>query len=187
MFPWLDTLILIILGYFTYSGYTNGFTKSFILIIQYVTCVLVSYMFYGKLAEFFVKNTAWPNALQVFLKELLSGNAVAKFFANKIALIIVSIISYIILYCAIWLVFKIIIAILEAITELPILHEINALGGVFMGFLKGCLASIIVSSLLFIISIGFPALRDLCNSSPLVNFFNFGSLLNNDLITQYFS
>ncbi|MCL1913188.1 MAG: CvpA family protein [Eubacteriaceae bacterium] len=178
MFSWVDLPIAGILVYNIYEGYRNGFAKSLVYLVRFIVCLIASYTLCGRVADFYLKYTFWPARMEKIIAEMFANSVGFTFMAKSVSQFIVNIAGFITVYIILWLVFLFVIAISDLITNLPILKTFNTAAGTLVGIVKGLLASVIVSSVFWVLGYFIPPLMTMCESSVLVKFFYLGSLLN---------
>ena len=69
--------------------------------------------------------------------EALSVNTFNEYIARYLAMVVTSSAAFLITYLIAFLVIKIIMALIDMITELPIIHGLNKAGGILLGGLEG--------------------------------------------------
>ena len=178
MFPWLDLIIVIVFIISVIKGYKDGFTKSFLTLVQFVACIALSYIFYPKLAAHLLANAEWTKSLEETILRLMGLSQTFSSAAQSVTAVIVSILCFAGIYFACWLVFRILIFIANKVAQIPVLKQVNKLGGIIVGAFKGLLLSVIFSTAVWLLSqLGMAFAAALCEPSYLVKFLYLGSIL----------
>lgn len=93
-----------------------------------------------------------PEALKVFLKEnrnsemfeILKATKIEEYIGGTIAAIAINALVFVLVFVFVMFVLKIITHVFDIISMLPILHQLNKLGGGFLGLVQGILVSWII-------------------------------------------
>ena len=126
-----DILILIILGFFTFSGFRNGFIKEAARIVGMVSGFFVAHNFHDDLMPFLEVHIVNPNILTV--------------------------ISYLGVFCITLVIINTLAMVLQKFFELILLGWLNRLLGTLLGLIKGIL---LVSIIIFILEIAPAEIRE---------------------------
>ena len=178
MIPWLDIIIVAVFVISVIKGYKDGFTKSFLLLVQFIACIAVSYIFYPRVAKYLLENAGWVDSIEKMIHNMMSSSPNVNALAQSITSVIISIICFVGLYFACWIIFKVIILIANKIAEIPVLKQVNKIGGIIVGAFKGLLLSVAFSTVVWLVaSFGSDFLTKLCNSSYFVKILYIGSLI----------
>ena len=178
MFPWLDLIIAAVVVISVIKGYKDGFTKSFLTLVQFAASIVLSYIFYPKLASHLLANAEWTKSLEQTIIKIMGLSQTYNAAAKSVTAVIVSIICFAAIYLACWIVFKVLILIAGKIAEIPVLKQVNKLGGIAVGAFKGLLLSAAFSTVMWLLSqMGIAFAAALCESSYLVKFLYLGSIL----------
>lgn len=81
---------------------------------------------------------------------------IAENIAGTLSTIIINILSILAIYFAVRIIFAVLISILNALVELPILKQFNKIGGIAVGILKGILGAMILFALTIPLTTIFP-------------------------------
>lgn len=122
---WIDVTILIIILFNIFLGYRRGVIAEVLTLVGLVTAIFVSIFWYTDLSLFLMKQFQWDQTL-------------------------LNILSFIVIFVFVIIVFRLMENILKRITALLLLNWINNLGGAFFGLIRG---SVIVSLLLFLLNV----------------------------------
>jgi len=126
-----DILILIIIGFFTFSGFRNGFIKEAARILGMVSGYMTANNFYDDLMPFLEVHISNPNILIV--------------------------VSYLCIFCITLVIINTLAMLLQRIFELILLGWLNRLLGTLLGLIKGIL---VVSIIIFILEIAPSQIRE---------------------------
>ena len=126
-----DILILIILGFFTFSGFRNGFIKEAARIVGMVGGFFAAHNFHDDLMPFLEVHIANPNILTVA--------------------------SYLVVFCITLVIINTLAMVLQKFFELILLGWLNRLLGTLLGLIKGIL---MVSIIIFILEIAPTEIRE---------------------------
>ena len=126
-----DILILIILGFFTFSGFRNGFIKEAARIVGMVGGFFAAHNFHDDLLPFLEVHIANPNILTV--------------------------VSYLAVFCITLVIINTLAMVLQKFFELILLGWLNRLLGTLLGLIKGIL---MVSIIIFILEIAPTEIRE---------------------------
>lgn len=137
-----DLFILIVILIFMLMGYYKGLIKSILSVIQYFVVTILSIMLAPQVSKIFIEKLnldlviiEWAkNNEKLFPANLeIISDSILKNFAGRI----INILSVIVLFIVLRLVFAIVIMILNKVANLPILGVVNKLGGLLIGAVNG--------------------------------------------------
>ena len=126
-----DIFILIILAFFTFSGFKNGFIKEATRILGMIGGFSAAHNFHDNLIPFLEVHISNPNILTV--------------------------VSYLAVFCITLVIMNTLAMVLQKFFELILLGWLNRLLGTLMGLIKGVL---VVSIIIFILEIAPAAIRE---------------------------
>ena len=153
-----DIIILAVVFLFTAIGYYRGLIRSVLSLVQFFVVTMLSIYF----APIFSKILIEKFNLDLIIIDWAKNNI--DLFANTIGIMseeilkniagrIINVVSIIILFIVLKIIFTFIIAILSKIGDLPIINVVNKLGGLVFGIITGIivvyLAIIIINWLPF--------------------------------------
>lgn len=142
----VDIVILIIIGIFTLIGYCRGILGTAFSLVQYVAVIYFSILLTPIMSQFLINTfkldivildwvysnpSIFENALSVLDETVVTG----------IVFRVINVISIILLFVLLKILFSIIFSILNKITKLPIINEVNKLGGILVGVVEGVVIS----------------------------------------------
>lgn len=165
----VDIAILIVIGIFTVLGYYRGILGTVFSLIQWIAIVYFSIL----LTPFFSQFMVSKFKLDVIMVEWVHSHpeifnkAVALLtdeMLHNIVLRIINVLSILLLFILLKILFSVIFSILNKIVKLPILNEINKLGGIVAGMAEG----IVITYLLMLLINWLPisALEPIKNELP---------------------
>ena len=138
----VDIAILILIGTFGIVGYYRGVLGAAFKLIQWIAIVYFSILLTPFFSQFIVDKfkldivmmdwlyshpETFNKAVSLLTDEML----------HNLVLRIINVLSIIIVFILLKVLFSIIFSILNKITQLPILNEINKIGGVIAGIAEG--------------------------------------------------
>lgn len=136
----LDGLILLLLIGGLFSGYKKGLIKGTVSLIGMLAAVVVAWKLSPDLG---------PALMEIIpLPETVSDSSLPLFFLEKP---IYMALAFVLLFLVTRLLFSIVANILTAVADLPVLAQINGLGGALVGFLKALLLIFVAVNLLHIL------------------------------------
>lgn len=187
---WIDIVIVVVLCIGVFSGMARGFVASITSVACMIVSIIVAKTYYKTLALFLILNTPLKDVLSDFMakRKLLQGlngfmpngtmtTFYSDYFAKDIqtflSIAIINLISIIIIYLAVRTVLYIVEGYVKNAAELPVLNEINRLGGGAIGLLKTVLILLLIFAAIIPVSNVLPwqSLRDGLQSSALAKYF----------------
>ena len=181
----IDIILVAIIALFTFIGYKQGLVKAAIKILSFFIAIAVALILYKPISGLIIKHTTIDDKIKNtitsnvkieekqeenseehqdqsnIIKENLSNKLIAgannsiEQIADAFTTKLIEIIVILLLYIIARIILKFISALTDAITNLPILKQINKTGGIIYGFLKGI---IIIHVLLAIIYLASPVI-----------------------------
>lgn len=187
----LDLIIVAIIGLSALAGYKKGLIKVAFKLLSFILAIVISIMIYKPISDFIINRTPIDDTIEATIAERLNAsdttseeinNFVSNYFSNiknaSTAVIADTISNTIINVAVIIIVFIIanIILILfkfigDLIGKLPLLKEVNNIGGLLYGILRGFVIIYILFAVLSIIS-------------PLANINGLLTLINKSIIAN---
>lgn len=200
----IDLAIVVIVALCTFIGYKQGFIKVAIKLVATIVAIVVALILYKPISGLIIDNTSIDNNIQISIANKLlpegslgtdeisidinslpdvivkncenTVNSIAEVISTKI----IEIITIIVIYFVVKIVLKFITALADLIAKLPILNQINKLGGTIYGVLKGF---IIVFSIFAVVSLIAPLIGE--NFMENINQSYIGSFMyNNNLLLK---
>ncbi len=130
-----------------------------------------------------IKVEFLPAGLKDYVADLImksrsSLQGFSEYFTENLSMVIYEGICFVIVFIIALILWKIITLIVDKIAGLPVLKQVNGLGGFAMGLIKGLFFCVITSSLCYLISMtDMPLLSEALNSSMLAKYFYIGFIL----------
>lgn len=202
----IDIIVILIFLACIFMGYKRGLTKVIIHLLSFILAIIISLILFKPISTLIINNTDIYTNLSNSIQETLQKNEEEEktnkekpnvliesinetvdetkenatvAVANSIAETIINIIVIVILFIVIRIILFFIKFIFSTITDLPIIKQIDKLGGFIYGVLE---ALLIVLVLLAIISfVDIPELQLAIKSSILTSF-----LYNNNILLMLF-
>lgn len=187
----LDLIVFILIVLITFMGYKKGLIKVAFKLISFVLAIIISIILYKPISTFIINNTPLYEKIENTVEERLSSSettqkeadnllsnyyyagrqlAVAKISEN-VAITIVNISVIFIVFISSRLVLGLFKFSGDLIAKLPLIKQINHLGGFIYGVIKS-----------FIIVYAFFAIISLL--APLIDLNNFIELINSSIISN---
>jgi len=157
---WVDVVIIVFLVVAAIKGYVDGFVLSLLNIAGLVISIIAAKLYFKELAQYLISSTQLYNKIYGFIsKGLENNNMIGNYYNNVIeagsqagilnaagtvSTIIIYIISILIIFFSVRLVFSIILHYLNTLVELPVLKQFNKMGGIVIGLAKGILGIMIL-------------------------------------------
>ncbi len=136
----LDGLIVLLLIGGLFSGYRKGLIKETVSLLGVLAAVFVAWQFSPDLGPVLMEIIPLP--------ETVSDSGLPLFLLAKP---IYTALAFVLLFLVTRLLLSIVAKILTAVADLPVLAQINGLGGALLGFLKALLLIFVLVNLLHIL------------------------------------
>lgn len=138
----VDIAILIIIGIFTILGYYRGILGTAFSLIQWIAITYFSILLTPFFSQFVVSKFKLDIVMidWVYSHSEIFNKAVTLLtdeMLHNIVLRIINVLSIIVLFILLKILFSVIFSILNKIVKLPILNEINKIGGIVAGMAEG--------------------------------------------------
>lgn len=138
----VDIAIIIIVGIFTIIGYYRGLLGTAFSLVQYIAVVYFAVLLTPVFSQFLVSTFKLDIIIfdWIYSNPGIFGNITSLMeeeVINGFVFRIINVISIILLFILLKLLFSIIFSILNKITKLPIINEVNKIGGIIVGFVEG--------------------------------------------------
>lgn len=163
----IDLVIIAIVLLFTFLGYKRGFVKLAIRLCTFFIAIVVAFMLYKPAAKLVITNTEIDEKIENTITSKLltegsaedtkvekkdlpsiilkSGENTVKNISNSIAVTLIEVACLLVIFILMKIALKFVTALADLIAKLPLLKQINKLGGTVYGIIEG----------LFIIFVGF--------------------------------
>lgn len=164
---WIDIIIIIILIVNALKGLTRGFILSIFNLLGFILSAYIAKLYYLDLSKYIIDHTSIFEKIRDFVLKRLDLFIIAKapdviknrifsgqdmysntgqmsildqsILADKLANVILNLISIVIIFFAARIIIMAIGGLIQYIAELPVLKQLNRLGGFVFGVLKGLL------------------------------------------------
>ena len=208
----LDVIIVAIIALNVYLCYKKGLVNLAVGLIAVFAAIILSVLFYKPVTNIIIENTQFdetiekaiienfsayvPEGAQVGYTGILSyletevGNAVNKTqnevvyeSAGAIAVKVINLISFIVIFTVVRVALFALTFIADAITSLPILKQLDDVGGILYGLIKALLIIYVVLAVVFFIAnlSANATIADAISSSYVTKFFYEHNILLNIL------
>ena len=172
----IDVILVAFIALFTFIGYKQGLVKAAIKILSFFIAIVIALVLYKPVSNFIIKNTTIDEKIQSVMvkntkleekEETEDSNIVKQNLSNKIiagandtiedvsnafTVKIIELGVIIILYIVTRIILIFVSKLTDLITKIPGLKQINALGGIIYGFIKGVLLVYIILGVIYLVS-----------------------------------
>ena len=187
----IDLIVLALIALSTFIGYKKGLIKVAFSLVSFILAIIISITLYKPVSNFIINYTPIDDNIETAIQERLSSsditeeetkNIISNYFSNvqnTSAAVIAKTISTTIINIGCMLIVFIISKIIllffkfigDLISKLPLIKQVNQIGGFLYGLLKGFIIIYILLALIAIIS-------------PLVDMNEIINMINNSIITN---
>lgn len=202
----IDIIVILIFLACIFFGYKRGLTKVIIHLLSFVLAIIISLILFKPISTLIINNTDIYTNLSNSIQETLQNDKneekttkekpnviidsinkkvdetkedATVAIANSIAETIINIMVILILFIVIRIILFFIKFIFSAITELPIIKQIDKVGGFVYGVLEALLIVFVILAIISFVNI--PELQLAIKSSILTSF-----LYNNNILLMLF-
>lgn len=182
----VDLIVIAIIALSTFLGYKRGLIKSLLKIFSFVIAIILAFTLCTPVTNFIINKTEIDEKIeQTIIKKIvpqenvdgkmeedqveIDDNTVnllkvdkvmmVKNLANVISVKIIKILSLISIFIVVKIILLIIMKLTDFITKIPVMKQLNELGGIIYGCIQGLFLIFLVFGLIFvmtpIISAGF--------------------------------
>lgn len=193
MFILVDLIVVGIIALFTFLGYKQGLVKAAIKILSFFIAIIVALLLYKPISNVIVNNTQIDENITNTIMEKITPEGIASTdqvemtdnlaiklvgeatstieeISNAFAIKLIEVCVLLILYIVIKIALRFILALTDIITKLPLIKQINKLGGTIYGVVKGVIMVYVILGVIYLIA-------------PIMNK-NVSSAINNSFITK---
>lgn len=149
----IDFIIIGIIVAFLFVGYIKGLVGSILSLVQYVVVIFLAFQLNGQVSKLLIEQFHLDSTILTWLYQhaglaennlqLISEEMIQYFVAR-----IISVIAFLTVFIVLKIFFWILVTILNRVTKLPILNEVNKLGGILAGGIEGILIVYILITLI---------------------------------------
>jgi len=200
----IDLIIVAIIALCTFIGYKQGLIKVAVKLVATIIAIIIALMLYKPVSTLIIDNTSIDEQIQTSITNKLipedapeteetlinteslpdlivsSSENTVKSISEIISTKLIELIVIVILYLVVKIVLKFITLLADLIAKLPVLNQVNKLGGTIYGVLKGL---ILVFAIFAIISLAAPLIGE--NFMKDINESYIGSFMyNNNLLLK---
>lgn len=200
----IDLIIVVVIALCTFIGYKQGLIKVAVKLVATIIAIILALILYKPISTLIIENTSIDEQIQTSITNKLipeesseveeslinteslpdliisSSENTVKSISEVISTKLIELFVIIILYIVIKIVLKFITLLADLIAKLPILNQINKLGGTIYGVLKGL---ILVFAIFAVVSLAAPLIGE--NFMENINQSYIGSFMyNNNLLLK---
>ena len=193
MFILVDLIVVGIIALFTFLGYKQGLVKAAIKILSFFIAIIVALVLYKPISNVIVNNTQIDENITNTIMEKITPEGIASTdevemtdnlaiklvgeatstieeISNAFAIKLIEVCVLLLLYIVIKIALRFILALTDIITKLPLIKQINKLGGTIYGVVKGVIMVYVILGVIYLVA-------------PIMNK-NVSSAINNSFITK---
>ena len=187
----IDFIILGIIAAFLFVGYIKGLVRSILSLIQYVVVIFFAFQLNDAVSKLLIKQFELDGAILNWLYNqfglvennlyLLNEEMVQMFVAR-----IINVIAFVVVFVILKIFFWILMTILNRVVKLPILNEVNKLGGMVLGGVEGILIVYILITLINWLPLpSLDSIKELLATSFIGNKINYYvPVITNEIVNQ---
>lgn len=149
----IDFIIIGIIVAFLFVGYIKGLVGSILSLVQYLVVIFFAFQLNGQVSKLLIEQFHLDSTILTWFYQnaSLSENNL-QFISEEMIQSFVARIIHVIAFLTVFIVLKIffwiLVTILNRVTKLPILNEVNKLGGILVGGIEGILIVYILITLI---------------------------------------
>ena len=174
-----DLAVIAIIGLSTFIGYKQGLVKSAIKILSFFIAIVVALVLYKPLSSIIIKTTPIDDNIKNVMIEKITPEGINESqevevqddlglkilgeatntieeIADTFTVKLIEAVTILLIYIIVKIALKFITALADLIAKLPVLKQVNKLGGTVYGIIKGI---ILVYTLLAIVYLAAPLLN----------------------------
>ena len=175
----IDLVLILIRALFTFIGYKQGLVKSALKILSFFIAIAVALILYKPISSIIIKNTTIDDRLEDSIMEkikieqkeetedneksnvvknnlsnkiIAGANSTMEEAANAFAVKLIELCVILLLYIAARIALMFITALADLIAKLPILKQINEIGGFAYGLIKGIVIVHVILAIIYLVS-----------------------------------
>lgn len=175
MFILVDLIVVGIIALFTFLGYKQGLVKAAIKILSFFIAIIVALVLYRPISNVIINNTQidenitntimekiTPEGIEASDKVEMTDNLAIKLvgeatstieeIANAFAIKLIEVCVLLLLYIIIKIALRFILALTDIITKLPLINQINKLGGTIYGVIKGVIMVYVILGVIYLVA-----------------------------------
>lgn len=175
MFILVDLIVVGIIALFTFLGYKQGLVKAAIKILSFFIAIIVALVLYKPISNVIVNNTQIDENITNTIMEKITpegitstdevemtdnlaiklvGEATSTIeeISNAFAIKLIEVCVLLLLYIVIKIALRFILALTDIITKLPLIKQINKLGGTIYGVIKGVIMVYVILGVIYLVA-----------------------------------
>lgn len=175
MFILVDLIVVGIIALFTFLGYKQGLVKAAIKILSFFIAIIVALVLYKPISNVIVNNTQIDENITNTIMEKITpegitstdevemtdnlaiklvGEATSTIeeISNAFAIKLIEVCVLLLLYIVIKIALRFILALTDIITKLPLIKQINKLGGTIYGVIKGVIIVYVILGVIYLVA-----------------------------------
>lgn len=175
MFILADLIVVGIIALFTFLGYKQGLVKAAIKILSFFIAIIVALLLYKPISNVIVKNTQIDENITNTIMEKITPEGISskdevemtdnlaiklvgeatstiEEISNAFAIKLIEVCVLLILYIVVKIALRFILALTDIITKLPLIKQINKLGGTIYGVVKGVIMVYVILGVIYLIA-----------------------------------
>lgn len=175
MFILVDLIVVGIIALFTFLGYKQGLVKAAIKILSFFIAIIVALLLYKPISNVIVKNTQIDENITNTIMEKITPEGISskdevemtdnlaiklvgeatstiEEISNAFAIKLIEVCVLLLLYIVIKIALRFILALTDIITKLPLIKQINKLGGTIYGVVKGAIMVYVILGVIYLIA-----------------------------------
>lgn len=175
MFILVDLIVVGIIALFTFLGYKQGLVKAAIKILSFFIAIIVALVLYKPISNAIVNNTQIDENITNTIMEKITpegitstdevemtdnlaiklvGEATSTIeeISNAFAIKLIEVCVLLLLYIVIKIALRFILALTDIITKLPLIKQINKLGGTIYGVVKGVIMVYVILGIIYLVA-----------------------------------
>lgn len=193
MFILVDLIVVGIIALFTFLGYKQGLVKAAIKILSFFIAIIVALALYKPISKVIINNTQMDENITNTIMEKITPEGISSTdevemtdnlaiklvgeatstieeIANAFAIKLIEVCVLLLLYIVIKIALRFILALTDIITKLPLINQINKLGGTIYGVIKGVIMVYVILGVIYL-------------AAPIINK-NVSNAIDKSLITK---
>lgn len=175
MFILVDLIVVGIIALFTFLGYKQGLVKAAIKILSFFIAIIVALVLYRPISNAIINNTQIDENITNTIMEKITPEGISskdevemtdnlaiklvgeatstiEEISNAFAIKLIEVCVLLLLYIVIKIALRFILALTDIITKLPLIKQINKLGGTIYGVVKGVIMVYVILGVIYLVA-----------------------------------
>lgn len=175
MFILVDLIVVGIIALFTFLGYKQGLVKAAIKILSFFIAIIVALVLYKPISNVIVNNTQIDENITNTIMEKITPEGISskdevemtdnlaiklvgeatstiEEISNAFAIKLIEVCVLLLLYIVIKIALRFILALTDIITKLPLIKQVNKLGGTIYGVVKGIIIVYVILGVIYLVA-----------------------------------